>query len=47
VNKKTIVDILLGDPTRAAVKLNWKLKISYEQLVSEIIKSDYTDALKN
>ena len=35
MNKKAIVDILLGDPAGAAVKLGWKPTITYEQLVSE------------
>ena len=47
MNKKAIVDILLGDPAGAAVKLGWKPTITYEQLVSEMVKSDYADALKS
>jgi len=34
------VDILLGDPSKAKEKLGWELKISFEDLVSEMIESD-------
>ncbi len=34
------VDILLGDPTKAKEKLGWELKISFENLVTEMIEAD-------
>jgi GDPmannose 4,6-dehydratase len=35
------VDSLLGDPKKAIEKLSWKPKISFEQLVSEMVQEDY------
>ncbi|MGZ3726254.1 MAG: GDP-mannose 4,6-dehydratase [Pseudobdellovibrio sp.] len=34
------VDTLIGDATKAAQKLNWKPKISFEQLVKEMVLAD-------
>jgi GDPmannose 4,6-dehydratase len=34
------VDNLLGDASKAAAKLNWRPKISFEQLVSEMTRED-------
>lgn len=34
------VDILLGNPEKAEKKLNWKRKISFEQLVERMVKND-------
>jgi GDPmannose 4,6-dehydratase len=34
------VDLLLGDPTKAKEKLGWELKVSFEDLVEDMIKSD-------
>ena len=38
--RPTEVDSLLGDASKAMQKLNWKPQISFEELVSEMIKSD-------
>jgi len=38
--RPTEVDSLLGDATKAKKKLGWKPKISFEQLVKEMIESD-------
>lgn len=38
--RPTEVDLLLGDPTKAKNKLNWKQKISFEQLVKMMVDSD-------
>lgn len=35
------VDLLLGDPSKAKKKLNWELKVSFEQLVEMMARSDY------
>ena len=38
--RPTEVELLLGDPTKAREKLGWQPKISFEQLVKTMIKSD-------
>jgi GDPmannose 4,6-dehydratase len=35
------VDLLVADPSKAKKELNWKYKISFEELVTEMVKSDY------
>jgi len=34
------VELLLGDPSKAEKELNWKRQISFEELVSEMVKYD-------
>lgn len=34
------VELLLGDPTKAKKKLNWKLEISFSELVKRMVKFD-------
>lgn len=34
------VELLLGDPTKAKEKLGWNLKISFNELISKMVKSD-------
>ncbi|NLG88786.1 MAG: GDP-mannose 4,6-dehydratase [Clostridiaceae bacterium] len=34
------VDLLLGDPTKAKTKLGWKPRVSFEELVAMMVKSD-------
>ncbi len=38
--RPTEVDQLLGDPSKAKQILNWETKISFEELVSEMVESD-------
>lgn len=38
--RPTEVDLLIGDPTKAQTKLNWKPKYNLEMLVSEMVLSD-------
>ena len=40
------VDSLLGDPSKAMKKLNWKPKISLEELIEEMIEVDLKEAKK-
>ncbi len=40
------VDQLLGDPTKAFSKLNWKPEISLEEMITEMIKNDKKEALR-
>ena len=34
------VDILLGDPSKAKKELNWKPKVSFEELVGMMVQND-------
>jgi GDPmannose 4,6-dehydratase len=45
--RPTEVETLLGDPTKAKEKLGWVPETSFEQLVKEMIESDYTAARKD
>jgi len=40
------VETLLGDPTKAKLKLNWKPKITFEDLVEEMVNNDFDLAKK-
>jgi GDPmannose 4,6-dehydratase len=42
--RPTEVETLLGDATKAKQKLGWTPKISFEQLVSEMVRADLTAA---
>ena len=44
--RPTEVETLLGDPRKAKKILNWKPKISFNELVNEMIIKDYQDQLK-
>lgn len=45
--RPTEVDTLLGDPTKAKQKLGWVPKVSFEELVSEMIREDYKSAQRD
>ncbi|MFN4266258.1 MAG: GDP-mannose 4,6-dehydratase [Aquabacterium sp.] len=45
--RPTEVETLLGDPTKAREKLGWTPKISLAELVSEMVRSDYTAAKRD
>ena len=45
--RPTEVETLLGDPTKARVKLGWTPKISLPELVKEMVESDYTSAKRD
>ena len=38
--RPTEVEILLGDPTKAKEKLGWERKVSFDELVDEMVRSD-------
>jgi GDPmannose 4,6-dehydratase len=38
------VETLLGDPTKARQKLGWKAKVTFKELVSEMMVADMTEA---
>ncbi len=42
--RPTEVDTLLGDPSKAKEKLGWKPKISFEQMIAEMVQSDLEEA---
>jgi GDPmannose 4,6-dehydratase len=41
------VDLLIGDPSKAKAKLGWVPTTTFEQLVREMTKSDYTAARRD
>jgi GDPmannose 4,6-dehydratase len=38
--RPTEVDLLIGDPSKAREKLGWKTKVSFEELIRMMVKSD-------
>lgn len=38
--RPTEVDLLIGDPTKAKTKLGWKPKITFRELVAEMVQED-------
>ena len=38
--RRTEVDTLLGDPTKAREKLGWRPKVTFDELVAEMIRED-------
>jgi len=45
--RPTEVETLLGDPAKAKAKLGWEPKITLSELVSEMVRSDYTSAKRD
>jgi GDPmannose 4,6-dehydratase len=45
--RPTEVEALLGDPSKARVKLGWKSRRSFKQLVTEMVHSDLNEAKKD
>jgi GDPmannose 4,6-dehydratase len=45
--RPTEVETLLGDPTKAKEKLGWVPKISFEQMVEEMVREDLKEAEKD
>jgi GDPmannose 4,6-dehydratase len=45
--RPTEVETLLGDPSKAKTKLNWEPKISFSELVSEMVRSDLESAQRD
>jgi len=41
------VDTLLGNPTKAKKKLGWKPRVTFRELVSEMVREDLKDAEKD
>lgn len=45
--RPTEVDTLLGDPTKAKEKLGWEPKISFHELIDEMVKADFEMARRD
>jgi GDPmannose 4,6-dehydratase len=45
--RPTEVDLLLGDPSKAHRELGWKHKVSFDELISEMVKSDLAQIATN
>lgn len=45
--RPTEVETLLGDPTKAKEKLGWEPKVTFRELVSEMVREDLKDAEKD
>jgi GDPmannose 4,6-dehydratase len=45
--RPTEVETLLGDPTKAREKLGWTPQTTFQELVKEMIESDYTAARRD
>jgi GDPmannose 4,6-dehydratase len=45
--RPTEVDALLGDPTKARTKLGWHHKVSFDELVSEMVEADLHELRHN
>ena len=45
--RPTEVETLLGDPTKAKEKLGWTPKISFNELVAEMVREDYKSAQRD
>jgi GDPmannose 4,6-dehydratase len=43
--RPTEVDLLLGDPAKAKKVLGWSHKVSFQQLVEEMVQADLTEAV--
>jgi GDPmannose 4,6-dehydratase len=45
--RPTEVETLLGDPTKAHKKLGWSPKITFHELVSEMVREDLKSAQRD
>ena len=45
--RPTEVETLLGDPTKAKDKLGWEPKISFEEMVKEMVQTDLEEAKRD
>lgn len=44
--RPTEVDLLLGDPTKAHTKLGWRHRVSFDELVKEMVESDLVEVVE-
>ena len=45
--RPTEVETLLGDPSKAKQKLGWTPKITFDELVTEMVREDYKSAQRD
>jgi GDPmannose 4,6-dehydratase len=45
--RPTEVETLLGDPTKAREKLGWTPKTTFQEMVAEMVRSDYDEARRD
>ncbi len=45
--RPTEVETLLGDPSKAKIELGWEPKITFEELVTEMVEKDLEQAMKD
>ena len=45
--RPTEVETLLGDPSKAKEKLQWTPKVTFQELISEMIKEDFKSAQRD
>jgi GDPmannose 4,6-dehydratase len=45
--RPTEVETLLGDPSKAKDKLGWKPKITFDELVVEMVREDFRSAQRD
>ena len=45
--RPTEVETLLGDPSKAKQKLGWTPKITFDELVAEMVREDYKSAQRD
>lgn len=45
--RPTEVETLLGDPTKGKAKLGWEPRISFQEMVSEMVQADLQEAKKD
>jgi GDPmannose 4,6-dehydratase len=45
--RATEVETLLGDPSKAKQKLGWTPKITFDELVAEMVREDYKSAQRD
>jgi GDPmannose 4,6-dehydratase len=45
--RPTEVDTLLGDPTKARERLGWRPRISFQEMIGEMVRSDVDEALRD
>ena len=43
--RPTEVDLLLGDPSKAASELGWKRKVTFDELVGMMVDADLQEVL--
>jgi GDPmannose 4,6-dehydratase len=45
--RPTETDALLGDPSKARQRLGWRHKVTFDQLVREMVESDLAEMRRN